>query len=154
MASVCVESRMIPRSAVRTVNWQVRDDSGKLHTLSTRAYLVPNAAARLFAPLAYLRQRENRAQGGCLSFSDDGGFFVFPRTHGNDRLTFYLRDDFPLPVTRPIQAYSPSETTQRAFLNVVSPENVNLTSAQKELLRWHYKLGHINMSWLQKLMRV
>lgn len=40
-----------------------------------------------------------------------------------------------------------------AFSNVSSEENRNLSSAQKELLLWHWKLG-ISMQRVQELMRV
>ena len=38
-------------------------------------------------------------------------------------------------------------------MNVSSDENANLSSAQKELLLWHWKLG-ISMQRVQELMRV
>ena len=40
-----------------------------------------------------------------------------------------------------------------AFSNVSSEANQNLSSAQKELLLWHWKLG-ISMQRIQELMRV
>ena len=36
---------------------------------------------------------------------------------------------------------------------IFKKSNWNLDSAQKELLRWHYKLGHINMFHVQSLLR-
>jgi len=48
------------------------------------------------------------------------------------------------------------EMSDLAFLNfhVTDEENQNLSHAQKELLHWHYKLGHVHMDWLQRLMQV
>jgi len=136
-----------------TVNWHVRDDSGIIHSIRTRAYYIPNAAARLFSPLAYFRQEENMKKGGAFVFEDRGGYFVFPRTNGKSRLTFNIDHEFPLPISRPERPLSLADTnSDSVFLNVTAPENTNLTPAQKELLRWHFKLGHVNMSWLQKLM--
>ncbi len=40
-----------------------------------------------------------------------------------------------------------------AFLNISSEANQNLSSAHKELLQWHWKLG-ISMQRIQELMRV
>ena len=34
---------------------------------------------------------------------------------------------------------------------VLDNSNVNLTAAQKELLKWHFCLGHLNMRWIQRL---
>ena len=36
---------------------------------------------------------------------------------------------------------------------VVSSTNSNLSEAEKELLRWHFKLGHISFTKVQHLMR-
>ena len=34
---------------------------------------------------------------------------------------------------------------------VLDNNNLNLTTPQKELLKWHFCLGHLNMQWIQKL---
>jgi hypothetical protein len=39
-------------------------------------------------------------------------------------------------------------------LNILDPDNNNLTLSQKELLQWHFRLGHFHMEWIQKLFRV
>jgi hypothetical protein len=40
-----------------------------------------------------------------------------------------------------------------AALSVTDDHNTNLTTAQKELLKWHYRLGHVGFKWLQWLIR-
>ena len=45
-------------------------------------------------------------------------------------------------------------STESVHLNELDVENINLTEPQKELLLWHYRLGHFNMSWVQSLMRI
>ena len=37
--------------------------------------------------------------------------------------------------------------------DILDPSNANLSLPQKELLGWHNKLGHYNLSWVQKLAR-
>ena len=37
--------------------------------------------------------------------------------------------------------------------STVAPANTNLSEAQKELLRWHFRLGHLNLRAIQFLMR-
>ena len=39
------------------------------------------------------------------------------------------------------------------YTSVADESNQNLTSAQKELLLWHWKLGHANLQWIQTLCR-
>lgn len=36
-------------------------------------------------------------------------------------------------------------------LSVADKTNQNLTPGQKELLKWHWKLGHANFKWIQQL---
>ena len=38
-------------------------------------------------------------------------------------------------------------------LTVVSNNNINLSEPQKELLRWHYRLGHLSFRKIQFIMR-
>ena len=40
-----------------------------------------------------------------------------------------------------------------AIITTVSTENMNLNEAQKELIRWHNRLGHISYKRIQGLMR-
>ena len=46
-----------------------------------------------------------------------------------------------------------AQALQAAF-NITSESNSNLTSSQKELLEWHFRLGHTSFSQLQWLARV
>ena len=41
----------------------------------------------------------------------------------------------------------------RNFMSVADETNQNLTASQKELLIWHWKLGHANFQWIQTLCR-
>ena len=43
-----------------------------------------------------------------------------------------------------------TSTKAQTFM-VLEDSNVNLTSEQKELLKWHFCLGHFNMGWIQNL---
>jgi len=37
--------------------------------------------------------------------------------------------------------------------DIIAEENANITAAQKELLLWHFQLGHVGMGWVQTLMQ-
>ena len=37
--------------------------------------------------------------------------------------------------------------------SVISPKNLNLTRAQVELLKYHFRFGHFHLGWIQRLMR-
>eukprot|EP00957_Ditylum_brightwellii_P189814 14450636-Ditylum_brightwellii.AAC.1 len=36
--------------------------------------------------------------------------------------------------------------------NILDNSNTNLTNSQKELLTWHYTIGHLGFDWLRHLM--
>jgi hypothetical protein len=55
---------------------------------------------------------------------------------------FYNQSD----VNVPVEALQTTLTT-------VNAENYNLSEPQKELLRWHYRLGHLGFRKIQSLMR-
>ncbi len=63
--------------------------------------------------------------------------------------------DTNLPTTYAYQ-YGDSDTPKTVLCNYVSTvhqENTNLSEAQKELLRWHQRLGHLALKKIQHLMR-
>jgi hypothetical protein len=101
----------------------------------------------------YLRQPENRGGNGSFSITDHGCVFTFP--YLASRITFTQLEEHRLPLT-PILRTVPSHISQRdqAYLNVLASDNVNLTHSQKELLQWHFRLGHFNLRWIQRLTRV
>ena len=128
-----------------TVRWTVRDDNGRSHDIETDAYYVPAAKIRLLSPQRYLRQRKV------------GSFVLQP-----NQTTFYFDSKSPLSFTSlnkqnvglPITSLHRRRNTawlEAAQLgaDVLEPSNSNLTSSQKELLDWHYRLAHFNLSWIQ-----
>ena len=76
----------------------------------------------------------------------------------DEQLTFNWNDNVKLPigfgltvVPKGLRDYC--KDVDYAMNNVLLEENRNLTNLQKELLKWHSKLIHINMGWLQSLIK-
>jgi Reverse transcriptase (RNA-dependent DNA polymerase) len=139
-------------SGVGMVQWWIRDDKGKQLKIVTRAYFVPGSSVRLFSPQVFFRQ-----PGITGSFVVDArGCQCTLKTDTVSTITFNMDDNHPLPWILPSTPSQAEQAIDSAFaqLTVVDDRNVNLTPSQKDLLRWHYKLGHFNMSWIQDLMRV
>ena len=76
-----------------------------------------------------------------------GSKFVFPDDGTVIRFRFQKSSNLPVVELSEYDGSKPKE----AF--VVEGSNRNLTMAQKELLKWHFKIGHFNLQWIQKLMR-
>lgn len=141
---------------IGTVRWTLRDDRGRRRIIETKAYYVPDARVRLLSPQRYLHEQ----QGGTFLITSNKSIFTFPG-HDKPKLTFHMWDGSSNRPDLPI-AYvaSPQTAEERAHddayqaLNVLDPVNANLNLAQKELMLWHFRLGHFHLEWVQKLFRV
>ena len=136
---------------VGKIKLMVHTDTGAKRNIITTAYLVPNARVRL---LSLLRYKEDYIGQGCSFLLDDRGCtFTFPRSIGGGKITFDYRgrNNFIPRTTAYSQSYAkPARKHHKVFM-VLEDSNLNLTSAQKELLKWHFCLGHFNMQWIQRL---
>lgn len=143
------------------VKWTLRDMNGIVAAIETPAYYIPDADIRLFSPQVYLQSNESgslllTAKTVTLTLSD------------STKLAFPYNDSNNLPLMLEDRAFKPricfvgvsvgelataamSEFAQ--FLSVADESNQNITGPQKELLAWHWRLGHIGFTWLQWLMR-
>ena len=125
--------------------WIVNDDSGHELTIETEAYYVPAMSMRLLSPQAYFR---GIRQGHAIVRPDH---IQLCWDKENQVLTIPCDPINNLPI---VQAGRKEEKKKmlRALANWVYEEtNQNLTPAQKELLKWHFRLGHISFGWLQQL---
>ncbi len=129
----------------------VYTDNGSRREIITRAFYVPQARIRL---LSVCRYREEYAGQRCSFIMDDDGCrFTFPKSQGGGVISFNYRDSNFIPKTTAYaQRFGKSMPKNSAFM-VLDNSNVNLTAAQKELLRLHFCLGHFNMGWIQRLVQ-
>jgi hypothetical protein len=141
---------------IGTIRWTLYDDEGRRHDIETKGYYVPDARVRLFSPQRLLHERKS----GKFMMTPDGGVFTFPGKEKRHRITFRLWQNGPktaLPMAYVVPRMTQQESTfdeTFALLNVLDEANVNLTSGQKELMSWHFRLGHFHLAWIQKLFRV
>ena len=140
------------------VLWSVVDSSGMLRHLKVKAYYVPTSQVRLMSLNALLTRYDDEtikmnADHLILSgsTSDQSRKAVRVDFHPVSRLpisTAYRYNDIAIDFQEPTQ-----NASAYAMSSVVSSTNSNLSEAEKELLRWHFKLGHISFTKVQHLMR-
>ena len=139
---------------VGTVSWPIRDVFGRTRTVSTQAFCVPDATIRLFSPQRLFQEAQS---GRCVMDHlkttielPDGGKLEFPYCPGSN---------LPLMFTERYEKVglatsdTPNPSGLATVFDIISQENANLTAAQKELLLWHFRLGHAGLGWIQSLMR-
>jgi hypothetical protein len=139
---------------IGTVSWSVRDVFGVIRTIKTKAYYVPDATIRLFSPQTYFR---SVASGSLLVHANsthltvpDGTSLQFPY-HPCSNLPYMLTGpqlNVGLTYEDTVTLTTPEVGT---YMSVAAEANQNITATQKELLKWHWRLGHLHFSWLQRL---
>ena len=137
---------------VGTVAWTVLDVNGKPRTLKLEAYLVPKSPVRLLSTAQLLQTYS----GETISLDDQSATlsgiagdplrapvkaFVNPSNNIPDCAAFQLDE------------LEQAALALNTMVTSVDPRNINLTEPQKELLRWHQRLGHLDFKKIQFLMR-
>ena len=136
------------------VRYEVLDDAGEVQVLEMEAYLIPELKCRLFSPQAYLRalvlEGDDPKEKAEFSTKWNRAVFTWP----NDaKLTVRYDNNTYLPI---IRVYKDALNTASALALkgcVTEETNQNLTFAQKLLLRFHFRLGHIAFAHVQWLGR-
>jgi hypothetical protein len=143
------------------VEWTVRDVFGVIRRIRTEAYYVPDASIRLFSPQKYFQEQEAGeyvcdSKRATLKLAD-GSTLEFPFNRGSN-LPLMLPDVNKSPVGLSFEEQNAmfardanNMFISRADLSVADETNQNLTASQRELLKWHWRLGHANFSWIQRL---
>ncbi len=137
---------------VWTVCWTVCDDHGCHQSIRTQAYYIFLHLG--FASYALMFTFANQRTKGVMVH------FLLPTLDVS--LSCHTRkaglplpiDEHRLPIANIVKLPPTLQASDRGYFNVLGSDNINLTAAQKELLQWQFWLGHFNLRWIQRLMRV
>jgi hypothetical protein len=135
-----------------TVRWSVHDTTGNLRHFELHAYHIPTSKSRLISTHVLLKTYKGErliVYPNSMELSGVEGIdtrasviaYNDPRTN-LPTLTAYSCKDLEYPMTQLCHAVS-----------TVQVSNHNLSESQKELLRWHQRLGHIAFRKAQHLLR-
>ncbi len=135
------------------VNWEVQLNDGTMHVITLEAYYIPGANRRLLSPQQLLQHlHATNHQGQCRVELTA------------DRLTFHqgshqLYVEYDVANNLPV-SYASKPMNEQLEMNVnelnaclTINQNANLSKAQKELLRNHFKFGHMDMQQIQEVLR-
>lgn len=134
------------------VTWAIHDTEGNLRMIQVPAFYVPDIKVRLLSTTSLLQTYSDetiKVESHRLTLSGVEG----DRTRGTVVALVNLQNNLPTS-----EAYSANDPFKAASILIatiseVSNANHNLSEAEKELLRWHYKLGHIGFKKVQFLLR-
>ena len=134
------------------VEWSVYDVNGSLRKFKLPAYHIPNCKTRLISTSSLL----TTYQGETITI--DGNSLKLSGIPGHPDRSQVVVFNNPLTLLPTTTAYVSRDTDLpvQALNNVVttvSEHNDNLTEAQKELLRWHQRLGHLDFNKVKHLLR-
>ena len=143
---------------VGTVRWTICDLFGVVRSIETTAYYVPQATIRLFSPQSYFQENDAgkcviTAKKSVLTLADDTEL-EFPHNPGSNLPFMLLAERYKgfVGVTyEDAVALGDQCALDGLFLSVADETNQNLSSSSRELLLWHWCLGHANMQWVQRL---
>lgn len=134
------------------VLWAVLDTTGMLRLLKVPAFYVPRASTRLLSTTSVLQTYE----GEKIELeADKATLSGIPTDPTRGTVIARVNPKNNLPITLAYR-YDDTETAVDALssmVTVVEQENANLSEPEKELLRWHYRLGHLGFKRIQFLMR-
>jgi hypothetical protein len=134
------------------VIWVMHDANGYLRKVKVPAFYVPKCRVKLLSTTSLLQEYEGEtitveAHQMTLSGVDGDPIrgAVTAQVNASNNLPTSIAYHF---VDVPLGAQALT-----SVINEVSVSNLNLDEQQKELLRWHHRLGHIGFRKIQSLMR-
>jgi Reverse transcriptase (RNA-dependent DNA polymerase) len=137
------------------VDWTIFDVHGVTRTIRTQALYIPEGNIRLFSPQCYFQeQKKGKAEinKSTLSLSlADGTTLEFPFAHGCNLPIMLSKLERQPSIGLSYDDIKGLMISASAYVTVADETNQNLTSSQRELLLWHWRLGHANMQWIQML---
>ena len=137
-------------SGIGTVEWVILDDNHQPYTIKTSALLVPAARTRLLSTQSYLKEL-SCLDTSCLSIQTSTGIQLTLPHGATLGIPYNAANNLPIKsAARPL---SLAKSNFEYNLCVTDKANQNLTAPQKELLCWHFRLGHRDMLATQHLLR-
>jgi hypothetical protein len=137
------------------VTWEVQDFYGVKRTITTMAYYVPTVNIRLFSPKVYFEKQNGGSyhmERGITRLTLGGGTpLTFPYQPGSKLPMMLTSNHFNNPTTKVGLTFE--DTNILANLTMADEVNQNITAAKKELLLWHWKLGHADMQRVKMMIR-
>ena len=145
-----------------TVAWTFKDTNGMYRTLKVPCYHVPSSQTRIASIGCILKSYPEES----VTITEHALTLSGNKVTGEGQIRIPMCEKTQLPMARAYpEGLTPSAnaTTVRntsspmgtlpGTVSLTEGANFNLADSEKELLKWHYRLGHIGMRRIQSLFR-
>ena len=140
------------------VAWTFEAEDGTYRTLLLPCYYIPTCTTRIASIQVILKtypKETVKMSRDSLTLSGHGSSPAITVTFcETSNLPFGLTATNPNPKVHKVSRSKSKTMPTGNHSSVVKSSNINLTEPEKELLRWHYRLGHVGMSKIQWLFRL
>ena len=134
------------------VLWSIHDSKGMLRHLKLDAYYIPSCKVRLISTASLLDRYEDETiqiTGNQLILSGN------PNNPNRSSIHVPISRSNNLPTSLGYR-YNDLDNGTKELHNVISTthnSNINISESEKELLRWHSRLGHVSFRRIQHILR-
>jgi hypothetical protein len=140
-------------AGIGTVEWTVVSDYGTYRTLRLPCFYVPNSPVRLLGTSSLLQTYK----GETIELTDQAAYLSgIEGDETRPPVTAFLNPSNNIPSCSAFKSddlQAAVHHIEASMTAVVDPANINLSESEKELLRWHQRLGHMDYRKIQFLMR-
>ena len=132
--------------------WAIRDTNGQLQLIKVPALYIPNCRARLLSTSSLLQTYPDETLVADSQKVTMSGRSSDP-TRGS--IVAYINPTNNIPESLAYCYGNIGSVTDvmSGIISEVHGSNINLTPPEKELLKWHQRLGHLSFKKIQFLMR-
>jgi hypothetical protein len=136
------------------VKYSIKLSNGKYKQICLDTFLVPQSPRSLLCPQQLCKAHNTNPanKGNRMTVTQDEDSY---NVHFGQYETIIVPYDTAtnLPISLASNAREHPKSDPEFHPCVVDEQNQNLTTAQKELLKWHFRLGHISFQAIQTLLR-
>ena len=132
---------------VGMVSWSFQDTKGTVRTLELPCLHVPSVDQRLLSTSSLLKHYPNET----ISLSD--GKLILSGSDKTNSIQAYIDVHNNLPTSDLSEPSTDKQKDMQLLVAVVAASNQNLSEPEKELLRWHQRLAHLDCNKIKFLFR-
>ena len=138
-------ARGLSISGQGAVNWCFLDENGNLRAIPHRAFLVKKVPVCLLSTSSVLQTLRQAGSNETIELTS-----TYARLSGDPSdanlgpVVARINEEHNLPASIACRTSDVEAAPIELNACVAEARNQNLSQAKKELLRWHFKLGHLN----------